>query len=245
MPGPDLHDRFDAWLRSGAAGDPPRDAAIHASVCGECLRKAAALDSLAYVDLGAAPAPPSLQGATAPARVGRPAFAMGAVVVVIAVTAGALAAPALLRAPRTAEQQILAATGTPVPSAGSSLNLVVGGTTPPTATATPAPSASSSVAEASAGPTAFRTPAPGTVAPTRTADPSPPLTPATTATPAATATPTPISTATPSATPTATPAPTPVPDDCADGIDNDGDGATDLLDPGCTLGTYEAFADPP
>lgn len=54
-----------------------------------------------------------------------------------------------------------------------------------------------------------------------------------TETPMATATPTSIATATPTATPTATA----LPDACHDAIDNDGDGATDVDDPGCSRNT--------
>lgn len=248
MTGTDLHERFDAWLRTGAPEDPPRDAAIHASVCDECLRKVAALDSLATVDLGAAPLPPSL-GIARPARpMRRPAFAMGAVVVMaVAVATGAIAAPLLLRHRGAAEQQVQAATGTPVPSARRSVSLVPGGVSPPTMTATPTAAAPSSAEEMSPRPTAFRTTAPGSVAPTRTPAASPRPTTAVTPTLAATATPiaTPLETVVSTPTASPTPAPTAVPDDCADGVDNDGDGAIDLLDPGCTLGTYEAFANPP
>ena len=61
-------------------------------------------------------------------------------------------------------------------------------------------------------------------------------TPTSTTTPAPTGTATPTSTATP--TPTRTPTPTstttPIPPQCSDGLDNDSDGATDLVDPGCS-----------
>ncbi len=207
MAGADLHDRFDAWLRSGASGEPPRDAAIHASVCEECLRKVVALDSLAEVDLGAAPVPPSLpsERLTAPGRLRRPAFVLGtAAAVVIGVATGSLAGPLLLGDRGIGEQQVQAATGTPAPSPGGSLILV-----PP-----------------SAGGSLILVP-PSAQRPTVTPEAAPSFATSVLAT----------------ATPVVR-VPTPVPDDCADGIDNDGDGLVDAADPGCTLGTYEAFADP-
>lgn len=52
-----LHDDFQAWAASGASDTLKRDVAIHASGCDECLRTTAALDSLASIDLMAAPPP--------------------------------------------------------------------------------------------------------------------------------------------------------------------------------------------
>ena len=83
------------------------------------------------------------------------------------------------------------------------------------------------------GPYAIKFPAcPAVVAATPTST----QTPTSTTTPAPTGTATPTSTATP--TPTRTPTPTstttPIPPQCSDGLDNDSDGATDLVDPGCS-----------
>ena len=51
------HGRFREWLAAGAEGDPPRDLAVHASVCAECSRWIGALDLLAVVDTGLADMP--------------------------------------------------------------------------------------------------------------------------------------------------------------------------------------------
>ena len=51
------HERFREWLAAGAEGDPPRDLAVHASVCPECQQSMAALDRLAAIDPGKAGAP--------------------------------------------------------------------------------------------------------------------------------------------------------------------------------------------
>ncbi len=76
--------------------------------------------------------------------------------------------------------------------------------------------------------------------PFATATPTP-TTPGATTTPiGSTATPTPTPTPEPTEEPTPTPTPTPTPEptqtsNCSDGSDNDADGFTDLLDPGCLL----------
>jgi len=61
----DAHRRFGEWLAAGAADEPPRDAALHASVCADCLVSIAALDALTAIDLGRAALPASR---TAPGR---------------------------------------------------------------------------------------------------------------------------------------------------------------------------------
>ena len=53
----DPHQRFHEWLAAGAEGEPPRDLAIHASVCAGCQESIAALDRLAMVDSGRATMP--------------------------------------------------------------------------------------------------------------------------------------------------------------------------------------------
>ncbi len=55
----DHHAPFESWLASGAIGDPPRDSALHATVCKRCLRLVAARDALAAIDIGRAALPPS------------------------------------------------------------------------------------------------------------------------------------------------------------------------------------------
>ncbi len=56
----DSHHLLEAWLVEGAAGDPPRELAVHASVCESCARRLGAFDSLAGVDVAAAGSPPPL-----------------------------------------------------------------------------------------------------------------------------------------------------------------------------------------
>ena len=53
----EAHRRFHDWLASGAEGDPPRDLAVHASVCDGCRQSIAAFDRLAGIDPGLARMP--------------------------------------------------------------------------------------------------------------------------------------------------------------------------------------------
>jgi len=53
----ELHHAFRAWLVSGARDALPRDVALHASACPDCLRAVAAFDALGAVDPSAAPEP--------------------------------------------------------------------------------------------------------------------------------------------------------------------------------------------
>ena len=62
----DPHIQLEEWLVDGAANDPPREMAFHASMCDECLSRLNAFDSLSAVDVGAAGSPPPL---LAPTRV--------------------------------------------------------------------------------------------------------------------------------------------------------------------------------
>lgn len=231
----DLHARFDGWLADGAPGEPPRDVAIHASVCRECLHKGAALDALGSIDLGLAALPPSrVSGPPVAARrsVGWARGSVAAAVVVMAVVTGAFAAP-LLGGARNGqgEQQVLDATGTPRSTAPispaatrNSTSATASATSSQGETDAPTPSARSTVAVAPPGvvtprptvaPTprasAAATPPPATPAPTAAATPPPTPTGSAAPTPAATASPTPIVTPSPTPTPTATETPPPSP----------------------------------
>jgi hypothetical protein len=53
----EAHRRFHEWLSSGAEGDPPRDLAVHASVCEGCRQSIAAFDRLAGINPGLASMP--------------------------------------------------------------------------------------------------------------------------------------------------------------------------------------------
>ena len=86
------HERFEAWIADGAPGEPPRDAALHASVCEGCLSLVAARDALAAIDTGRAALPPSrLMHRAAPrpiVRVFRTGLATAAVVMLGAALRG-------------------------------------------------------------------------------------------------------------------------------------------------------------
>ncbi len=211
----DLHTRFAAWLSDGARDDPPRDAAVHASGCATCIAGIAALDALGSIDLGTAPLPAS-RGRT-PAAPARVALrtAVASAVVVIVALGTGMLGASLITA------------GRPL---ASPQQQVLAGTGAPVARSSPIPSE--------------------TASPTPTGSPTPTAAPSATGIlyvppPAVVATPRPTRIATPSPSPTLVPSLPPPPDDCADGIDNDGDLLIDAADPGCTLNGDEASADPP
>ena len=232
----DLHARFGAWMAGGALGEPPRDAALHASVCEDCLSLLAARDALAAIDTGRAALPPSRLGHRAAprpiVRVARMGLATAGVVVlgaVLAFGASRLIAGRGLSVARESAPPIaggvLGAVGAPSASAASASPRA-----PTTPSAKPTPSAS---------PTAALTPSAGEPPPA--APPPPPFVSLAasaspvnpTPTPSRAPTPAPTRSPTPSPSPTAspTPSPTPVPQ-CSDGIDNDGDRLIDYgLDP--------------
>jgi hypothetical protein len=220
----DLHDRFRAWLDDGPSGELPRDLALHASGCPACLQRAAALDALLAIDVGAAPMPPVH---TLPVRNRRrlgalvPAVASSAAVVAV-VIAGIFAGSALFRGPEPSP--VAAASESPVErgavlGAGSGFVTVEPTATPDEADPTPKRSTEATPAG----------PAPGEPAPTMGGGPPPPGPPGPQVTPAPTrgatpppATPTPPPAATPTPVPP-TPTPTPL-------LDLDGDGIGDLVD---------------
>ena len=222
----EAHQRFHDWLTGGAEGDPPRDAAVHASVCPGCHRSIDALDRLAAANTGLARMPARPIGrergpfAMAGRLVGATAVLFSAAILGIGVSQliGSQSGGPVAQASPTPDQSVLAETATP----GSS-------------EAVPTPSATSVETLTPLG-----TPAPPAVTPIprRTSAPVPIVTPAATPvpTPLATAVPTPI----PTPVPTATPAPTPTPP-----VDTDGDGITDAdegtygSDPNNTLSTPE------
>ena len=104
---------------------------------------------------------------------------------------------------------------------------------PPCPTSTPVPTVAPTPA-----PTPPPTPVP---TPVPTPAPTPPPTPDPTPVPTPAPTPPPTPDPTPVPTPDPTPEPPP-PDNCADGIDNDGDLLVDLIDPGCLLADDENAA---
>ena len=78
-------------MASGALGDPPRDAALHASVCEGCLGLVAARDALAAIDTGLAALPPSRLGQRRPPTPILGAARIGAATVTVGVLGAALA----------------------------------------------------------------------------------------------------------------------------------------------------------
>jgi outer membrane biosynthesis protein TonB len=192
----EAHERFQEWLTAGAEGDPPRDVAVHASVCPVCSQSIAALDLLAVVDpgLAAMPAPPI------GAERGRMALAgrlVGATAVLFAAAMLGVGVSGLIGVSRT---------GGPVAqSSRSPEQSVLAGTATPEPTPEPTPSPSQETLSPLA------TPAPTTRPPVAT--PRPYVPPPPTPIPTAVATPVPLPSDTPLPTDTATPVPseTPVP----------------------------------
>ena len=98
----DLHESFRAWLVDGARDGLPRDVALHASACPDCLRTVAAFDALSAVDPGIAPLPTPWAARTRwwtrrAVLVGRAAAGMVAGAIIVA--AGFVAAGGLLDRP--------------------------------------------------------------------------------------------------------------------------------------------------
>jgi len=214
----DLHDWFRAWLSHGGHGDLPRDVAVHASACDDCLRMADGLDALLDVDVGMAPAPPvvAMLAASVRMRVSRMA---GATAAVGLVTIVAVISTASLMVPDRGEVGGLGASAPPAPGEG-----VLGVAGAPDKTAAPSPLASPTPKPtpfAGSGPTLtfgaippsgapWNEPPAGTPRPSPTVAP-PGSTPTPTSTSSPTVEPTPTPT-TPPPTPTpTTPPPTPTP----------------------------------
>jgi Fibronectin type III domain len=138
----DSHHLLDAWLIEGAVGDPPRELAVHASVCDSCARRLGAFDSLAGVDVGAAGSPPPIRPPT------RVAVAMAWARLGTAV-AGTVVAGILIVFGAT---QLVGFMGTlsPAPSGGvavASLSGAVAGNTGGPPTGQPEPAAEPSIDE--------------------------------------------------------------------------------------------------
>jgi hypothetical protein len=200
----DPHGRFAEWLTAAPDEEPPRDLAVHASVCRGCQRQIAALDMLANIDPGRAGLPPlrALPTGSRWRTASRVAVAMAGVLAVVAIGIGGwrlLEAGGLGSRPteESPTQAVLGNTGEPEGSLDSS----------------PSPSAAASATSSTAGSPAGSTAASATAS----APVSPPLaTPAPlpiSQPPAATARPTVRPTVNPTASPRPSPsrAPTPSP----------------------------------
>ncbi len=207
----DPHRRFAEWLLATADDEPPRDLAVHASVCPDCQRQIAALDMLTGIELGNAGMPPA-QAAAIERRIGaarRVAVAVGGVAAVAAIGVGGWRLVEVTGigalASESPAQEVLGNTGQPQatiePSAPTELTVPASPSPSPSASATPPPASSTpGVTPVTLPPAATVRP---TSAPTRTPRPSsaPPS-----PTPPATPTPAPP---TPTPTPEPTPSPTP------------------------------------
>jgi hypothetical protein len=213
----ELHDAFSAWLVSGALDSLPRDVALHASACPECLRAVAAFDALSAVDPGAAPMPMLRAGR---ARTGLTAApdgrAVTALVAVAAVVAAGFIALNGVRpstettalATETPREDVLGGLSSPPPTPEASASSTPSASAIPTATPTPTP-AEQSNPPMGGGPPPIATPRP-TITP---GEPTPTVraTASASATPTSSATPTPTEIPTPTPTPTESPTPTPTP----------------------------------
>jgi hypothetical protein len=130
------HARFEAWLLAGESREPPRDLALHASVCDVCRQQIAAFDLLGGIDPGRAPLPPSRESVRRPlgglARAGR--FAIAASGAILVATAAGFGAGQLIDL-RGGAPSTVGGNETPGQE-------VLGGSGGPSATATPARTAS-------------------------------------------------------------------------------------------------------
>jgi hypothetical protein len=202
----EAHQRFHAWLVAGAEGDPPRDVAVHASVCAGCRLAIAAFDQLALIDPGLASVPPEPMGRE-PGRLAMTGRLVGATVILFSAAILGVGVSQLIgvsqgggpvaQASPTPEQRVLGATAAPQPSPG----------------ATPSPQAPQETLSPLGTPSPTHANPVVTPIPLRTAPPTPLPTFAPTDTPIPTAAPTdtPVPTAAPTDTPMPTPIPTPTP----------------------------------
>jgi hypothetical protein len=214
----EAHQRFRDWLTAGAEGEPPRDVAVHASVCTECRRSIAALDLLAVVNPGMASMPAEPMGPErgrlemAGRLVGATAILFSAAILGVGVSqligvSHANNAP-VAQASATPDQNVLGATATPLPSEAIPTPTPQETLTPlgtPVPTPRPNPIATP-VPPRTAAPTPIQTPL---QTPLSTPSLSPSATESASATASAPPSPTPTPTITPTPTPTITPTPTP------------------------------------
>jgi hypothetical protein len=174
----DPHRRFAAWLVAAVDEDPPRDLAVHASVCSACQLEISALDMLTAIDISRAGMPPprALTGRSRLGTTGRMAVAVSgaAAMAVIGVggwrlaEAGGLGAGPASEAPT---QAVLGNTGRPetAPAASPSAGAPVT-TEESTGSPSPSPAATTSIVPLPPPPPAA-TPRP-TAEPSRTPRPS-------------------------------------------------------------------------
>jgi hypothetical protein len=208
----DRHGRFAAWLLAAAEEDPPRDLAVHASLCSECQLEIAAFDMLTGIDLGLAGMPPprALTGRSRLHTARRVAVAVSGAAAMAAIGVGGwrLAEAGGLGAGPASEpptQAVLGNTGHPESPPAASRSAGNPATSQESAGSSPSPSAGASAGASASG---------GLV-------PLPPPPPAVTPRPAATPSKTPrpsiiIATPTPVPTPAVTSSPDPTPEPTAE-----------------------------
>jgi hypothetical protein len=204
----DSHAQLEAWLVDGAMGDPPREIAVHATLCESCTARLGAFDALALIDVAAAGSPHP-QAAPSRVRMGV-AWARRGTAVAGTVLAGILVILGL--------SQVVGLGGRPT---GEPEGTQLAGLSTSSDHGGPAPSQREL---STLGPDAAETPTssvPATAQPGFTPGPLPAVPPATprppTPGPSATAAPTPDPSPTPtpippeSPTPDPSPTPTPIP----------------------------------
>jgi hypothetical protein len=121
----EAHERFHDWLSAGADGDPPRDVAVHASVCTRCQGSIAAMDLLAIVNPGLASMPAEPTGrersrlVVAGRLVGATAVLFSAAILGVGVSQLVGVSPTngpVAQASSTPEQSVMGAEATPEPT---------------------------------------------------------------------------------------------------------------------------------
>ena len=234
------HQRFHDWLTAGAEGDPPRDVAVHASVCPECRASIASLDRLATVNPGMASMPAEPTGRE-PWRLAMAGRLVGATAVLFSATILGVGGPQLIgvshpndpvaQTSRTPDQDVLGETATPQASQPT------GTPSPPQETLTPLGTPVPTLPPGATpfpwifNPLPFPTPGPFATPPPT---PPPPTPPPPTPPPS---TPPPSPSGGPSDTPLPTESPSSVPSPSSSSVptatpsaDADGDGVNDTVE---------------
>jgi hypothetical protein len=220
----DPHGRFGEWLTAAPDEEPPRDLAVHASVCRECQRQIAALDLLTTIDPARAGLPPLRPVATRSRwrTASRVAAAMAGILAVVAIGVGSwrlLEAGGLGSRPteESPTQAVLGNTGqpegslgaSPSPSAAPSASSSTAGSAAASAAASATAAAPASLPLATPAPLPISQPPAATARPT--VRPSVDLTASPRPSPSRSPTPSPTPQPTPEATPSPTPEPTILP----------------------------------
>jgi hypothetical protein len=202
----DPHRRFTAWLQTATDDDPPRDLAVHASLCSACQLDIAAFDMLTAIDLARAGMPPprALASRSRLRTAGRVAAAVSGAAAVAAIGVGGwrmAAGGGLVSGPASEAptQGVLGNTGHPETPAASPL-VSAPASAEPSEPSSPSPAAPSGTVPQPPPPAATQKP---TAAPSRTPRPSI-INSSPTPAPTVEVTPTPTESPTPEPSPSAT-----------------------------------------